>query len=147
MELGVTDKNVVGFAFDEFTDDVQAQLVRDLIILLGDWDFSVSDPNMVLNQPLLDQLGVVRADANAQPTLVLVYKVGPNWPEVKLSIPQVKRDLSPEDNGQVLDCNPHVGYYLNEQGREGANRTEQYLNRAYPKGKGLVNPMVTLIWG
>lgn len=141
----MTDENVVGFAFDEFTDDVQAQVVRDLLILLGDWDLSVSDPSCVLTDELLNQLGVTRSEAPA--TLMLVYKVGQKWPELNTSVPTVKRDLHPDYGGQGLDCNPHIGYYLKDQGRDGANRTEQYLNRAYPKGKGLVNPVVTLIWG
>lgn len=147
MELVVTDntKNVVGFAFDEFTDDVQAQLVRDLLILLGTWDVVISDPDMMLTDELLSQLGVVRSgDA---PTLQLVYKVGNSWPETISGIPTVKRDLRPDSIGPCLNGEDHVGYYLKPQGRESSNRTEQYLNRAYPKGKGVVNPLVTMTWG
>lgn len=141
----MTDKNVIGFVADQITDDVQAQMVRDLLILSGEWDIFVSDPGSILEDALLDQLGLSRDPS--PPTLMLVYKTGDIWPTVETDVPVVKRDLKPDDCAPTLDGREQVGYYLAEQGRDGANRTEQFLNRAYPKGKGLVNPLVTLTWG
>lgn len=137
--------NVVGFAFTEFNDNVRTQLVRDMLILLGTWQFKVSDPQAVLTDSLLSHLGLERT--TDKPTILLVYKTTQVWPKTPYSTPSVRRDLQPSDVEIGLDPTPAVGYYLKEQGRDGANRTEQYLNRMHPKGKGIVNPLVQLMWG
>jgi hypothetical protein len=137
--------SVVGFLFTEFNDNVRSQLVRDLMILKGTWDFAVSDPEAMLTDDFLSKLDLVRTQE--KPTLLLVYKTTKDWPKFPYSIPTVKRDLEPSSAEIMLDPNPHVGYYLKDQGRDGANRTEQYLNRMHPSGKGIINPMVQMIWG
>lgn len=137
--------DVVGFAFNEFNDNVRSQLVRDLLILRGEWEFDVSDPQGVLTDDFLEKLDLVRS--REKPTLVIVYKTGKDWPKVSYSIPKVERDLEPTSEEISIDPNPGVGYYLKEQGRDGANRTEQYLNRMYPRGKGVTNPLVLMQWG
>jgi hypothetical protein len=141
--LGVT--NVVGIVADKVNEDVKAQVVRDLIILSAQWDLVVNADPEFADDRMLEKLGIDRSDA--PPTIMVIYKAGDKWPETELDCPVVKRDLKPAASAGRLDGDPHVGYYLRPQGRDGANLTEMYLNRAYPKGKGVVNPMISLIWG
>ena len=144
MELVVIE-NTVSLISDGLNEDLSAQVIRDLLILSGQWDLRVNADQSLVSDSTLDQLGLERTDAD--PTIQIVYKIGDAWPQSNLSCPRVKRDLKPAKSADALDTSPHVGYYLRPQGRDSANLTEMYLNRAYPKGKGVVNPMVSLIWG
>jgi hypothetical protein len=59
----------------------------------------------------------------------------------------VRRDLEIKVTEGNLDPNPKVGYYLREQGRDGASLTELYLNRTAPRGNGLSDAYVVYLWG
>lgn len=138
--------NVVTFACDEYTDDVQAQLIRDLLILSGNWDVALWDPKNLVDQSLLDQLAIEKA-GGSKISLCILYKTGDDWPEAPSDVgTTVERDLKPDDTSPGLRKDS-VGFFLRPQGRGETNRTQHYLNRAYPKGKGIVNPLVQTMWG
>ena len=137
---------VVTFACDDYTAGVQAQLTRDLLVLKGSWDISIWDPKNLVPDALLQQLDVERT-GSSQVDLCILYKTRDSWPQAPSKCTLVERDLCPADKGPRLDTDPQVGYFLRPQGKGMTNRTEYYLNRAYPKGKGIVNPMLMLLWG
>jgi len=136
--------STVGLVYDKLTDDVLAQIVRDLLILQGGWDFDVNDVSKEISPGWIASLGL--GETLTSPDLYVVYKVGDTWPEVPNGSQCVKRDLKVTDAGIGLDPGPKVGYYLKPQGRTGSNLTERYLNRAYPKGRGVIDPLVMLLW-
>jgi hypothetical protein len=84
--------------------------------------------------------------SNQRPELFIVYRVEA-WPKIPLNVKCVKRDLKVSKADIGIDPNPKIGYFLGEQGRNGANMTERYLNRNAPRGKGLADPMIVLVWG
>ena len=138
--------HVVTFACDQYTENVEVQLTRDLMILLGEWDLALWDPKKVFSESILQQLGIRRA-GGSNIALCISYKTGDEWPETPTDVPVVERDLKPNDRGGMLDSREHVGFYLTPQGKGVTNRAEFYLNRAHPRGKGVANPLVTLLWG
>lgn len=136
----------VGIIYDDFNEDVQVQVVRDLLILAGQWDIQVNDQGKMLPNELLDQLQCKSTED--KPDLYVVYKTTEEWPKYpNEGVEVVKRDMKPDDASIGLDPNPRVGYFLKPQGRGYTNRTEMYLNRRHPQGKGVINPWVSLIWG
>lgn len=124
---------------------MMAQLTRDLMVLNAEFGVAVHDPKMVVPDSLLSRLGIERTED--LPVLQLVYKSGDEWPEYDLDKPAVQRDLKPDHVDMTIDGRGQVGYYLKPQGRDGPNRTELNLNRAYPKGAGANTSMITLLWG
>jgi len=135
----------VGIQYDEMTDAVELQVLRDLMILTGEWkDIWVNDPAGQMDEQMLAQIGVSKT--RDQPTIVINYKVGPEFKHVDTDRIVVERDLAPRDEAPRLDGDPGIGYYLKPQGRDGANLTELYLNRSHPRGNGVVDPIVTLLW-
>jgi len=136
---------VVGLIYDQMTDDVKAQIVRDLLILNGRWDVAARDVTGNFDMSVLAGIGVA-VETEKLPELYVVYKTGKEWPKSPTGIPAVNRDMCPDTTTDTLDFNEKVGYYLKPQGRDGANLTEMYLNRAYPKGNGVVDPLVVLLW-
>lgn len=137
--------NVVTFACTEYTDGVQAQLVRDLMLLQRTWDIALWDPKKLVPDSLLEKLNISRAGGEI--SLCICYKTGEEWPKAPSDVPVVERNLSPKDVSQDLLLDPRSGPMLKPQGKGVTNRTEYYLNRAYPKGQGIVNPYVTSLWG
>ena len=137
---------VITFACDDYTENVEVQLTRGLMVLLGKWKLALWDPKKLFKDEILEQLGVPRA-GGSDIKLCISYKTRDTWPETPTDVPVVERDLKPNTRGGMLDTNEHVGFYLTPQGKGVTNRTEFYLNRAHPRGQGVVNPMVTLLWG
>lgn len=137
---GGPKRNVVLLVYDKMTESVKAQILRDLLLLSGSFLVSYRDKQGLVDDSILNQIGVIKAEDTAPDDLIIVYKTGAKWPVYDKMITTVERDLCPNDNGQRLDDEPRIGYYLKPQGRNGANLTERYLNRAYPKGKGFVMP-------
>ncbi len=135
----------VGLIYDQMNLDVQTQIVRDLLVLAGDFKFDVFDQQQQFDTNLLKQLELKSTEI--PPSLYIVYKTGETWPKSPAGITTVQRDMCPPQEKMSLDPNPKIGYYLNPQGRDGANLTERYLNRSYPRGNGVVNPLITLLWG
>lgn len=135
----------IGIVYDEFTDQVQLQILRDLMLLARSWEFCIYDPDRKINPAVLDAAGLVLTEA--APKLFLVYKTGPTWPSVPEGVSTVRRDLMPHPADLKIDPNPHVGYFLKEQGRDSANLTERYLGRSAPRGIGFSNFMVQYHWG
>lgn len=135
----------VGILYDQMTDTVELQVLRDLMVLKGTWpDVWVNDPANQMDEQLLDQIGVSKT--KDQPVIVISYKVGPNFVNINPGRTVVERDLSPEDGTQHLDSEPRPGFYLRPQGRDGANLTDLYLNRSHPRGTGIVDPLVVYLW-
>lgn len=135
----------VGIIYDEMTEDVKAQITRDLIILNAEWDFDLVDPAGKLDISILDMLGL--KTTVELPSIYVVYKTGDEWPPSPLGVERVERDMCPSDGSPRLDPNAHVGYHLKPQGRDGASLTERYLHRSYPRGRGIVDPFVLMLWG
>lgn len=124
--------NSVGIVYTEMNDSVKAQLVRDFLILSGEFtDIAYFDQSGSVDKSIMEELGIPKT--NTLPVLYLVYKTGESWPYTDSSVPVVQRDLKPPNVGPNLDPEPRVGYYLKPQGRDGANLTERYLNRVYPR--------------
>lgn len=137
--------NSVGIVYDSMTPAVKTQVVRDFIMLASEFsDLACYDVSGKMDTSYLDQLGVPLT--TVPPVLYVVYKTGDGWPETPPGVPRVERDLKPSTISQQLSGEPSVGYFLPPQGRNGPNLTERYLNRSAPKGKGVVNPLVLLLW-
>ena len=136
--------NVIGILFDELGSQIQCQIVRDLMILKGKWE------DIELNSQDLTTISIAQSldipITSQPPIMYIVYRVK-DWPRVPAGVKRVNRDLKVTEADIGLDPNPKIGYYLPQQGRDGANLTERYLNRNAPRGKGLVDPMLMLIWG
>lgn len=127
-------------------NSVLAQVTRDLIVLAVEFGVDINDPQNLIEDSMLSSLKINRTTAPAD--LILVYKIGDEWPEVPTTDALVvKRDLKPSEAEIRIDGEPSVGFYLPEKGYWGPNRTLQMLNRAYPRGNGIANPLVTLLWG
>lgn len=135
----------IGLVYDKMTDQVELQVLRDLMLLQGQWKIAVSDPQGLMDVAMLAELGIEKTDQ--PPELIINYKVGPDFKPAPSQIEEVRRDLCPPDNGPHLDPNEHQGYYLKPQGRDGTNLTELYLNRSHPRGNGVTDPFVVLLWG
>jgi len=138
--------NIVGLYYEAYNPDVQIQILRDLIALSAEFgpDFSVNDRGGMVPKEMLEDLHL-RTD-NSPPDLAIRYKVGDTWPKVPTGIEIVDRNLTPDVSRIVLEQDAGDPNYLKPQGREGANLTERYLNRTYPRGKGIVDPIVMLLW-
>lgn len=136
---------VVGLVYDVMDSTIEIQALRDLILLSADMDIKVNDYGRKIEPELLQEAGLETTDA--QPVLNIVYKVGDEWPYYDPDIQIVKRDLQAKDCAPRLDPRPRPGYFLREQGRPGANLTELYLNRTAPRGNGLSDALVVLLWG
>lgn len=137
--------NSVGIIYDQMTDSVKTQIVRDFLMLSGEFsDLAYHDPAGSLDKTYMDELGIPATDD--PPVLYVVYKTEDAWPKTPPNVPRVERDLKPANAGTSLSGEPAPGYYLKPQGRSGANLTERYLNRSAPRGKGVVNPLVLLLW-
>lgn len=138
--------NSVGIVYDEMTDSVEAQITRDFLLLSGEFsDLAYFDQKGEVSKEIMDQLGIPKTEI--PPILYVVYKTGDEWPSTDHTIERVERDLKPDVQGPKLYGDPKVGYFLKPQGRPGANLTERYMNRSYPRGKGVVNPLMLLMWG
>lgn len=142
--------HTVKLFYDTLDSQVQAQIVRDLLVMGGEWEMGISmkdvpeaDKNALM--PFLEELGIPESFGN--PELYIVYKTGDDWPPHPTDCPVVERDLSPGESDISLDGEARIGYFLKPQGRDGANLTERYLNRSYPKGRGYVDPILLSIWG
>ena len=133
--------HTVKLFYDVLDSQVQAQVVRDLLVMGGEWEVGVSmkdvpdaDKNTLM--PFLEELGIAESFGN--PELYLVYRTGAEWPPHPTDCPVVERDLAPGESDISLDGEARIGYFLKPQGRDGANLTERYLNRSYPRGKGYI---------
>jgi hypothetical protein len=142
----ITD-NIVGLYYETISSNVQAQILRDLLVLSAefDGDFVVNDTQGMVPKELLEDLHL--STTSSPPSLAVRYKTGEEWPKVPMGIEVVDRDLQPKTAPANIDTSEHVGYYLKPQGRDGASLTERYLNRSYPRGRGIVDPFIVLMWG
>lgn len=137
--------NSVGILYDQMNGDVEVQVLRDLMLLQGQFpDIWVNDPGGKMDPEMLKRIDV--SLTTDPPALIINYKVGPEFLHTDPNMEVVERDLSPPNNAQSLDGDPRVGYYLQPQGRDGTNLTELYLNRAYPRGHGITDPLVVYLW-
>jgi hypothetical protein len=135
----------VTFVANEYTPEVEAQLVRDLMLLSGRWDVALIDEKHEFSDEILNLLELHRAAG--KPDFCLLYKTTDEWPEAPDGCPVFERDLCPTEEDKRIHLDPKVGFYLRPQGKGVTNRTEFYLNRARPRGQGVVNPLVTLLFG
>jgi hypothetical protein len=133
-------REVVGIVYDRMTESVKAQVLRDFLRLTGEFQVSYSDQKGLMETSIFDILNVTKASEGSPIALFIVYKTGEEWPESPLEVPRIERDLCPPDGSPSLSGEPRVGYFIKPQGRTGANLTLRYLNRAYPRGRGLLQP-------
>ena len=136
--------------YDCLDEQVIAQIVRDLLVMGGEWEVGVDlrnlpDADQNTLKPFLAELGI--APSFGKPELYLVYKTGDEYPQHPIDCPVVERDLNPTGSDLRLDTEARIGYYLKPQGRDGANLTERYLNRSYPKGRGYVPQELRFLMG
>jgi len=134
---------ILGIYYDKLTSSIAAQIVRDLLAVSREYEFSVLDTGGKFEKSLLQELGIPFAETG-KPELAVVYKEGEAWPAYPEDTTLVKRDLMISKKKQTLSTENKIGYFLKPQGRVGPNLTERYLNRAYPKGKGFIDP--ALYW-
>lgn len=146
QETETKSNNVVGLYYEAYNPDVQIQVLRDLMALSSQFgpDFSVNDTKGLVPKEMLEDLQL-KAD-NSPPDLAIRYKVGDSWPKVPTGIEVVDRNLTPDVNNIRLEQDAGDPNYLKPQGRDGANLTERYLSRSYPRGKGVSDPIVMLLW-
>lgn len=139
--------NVVRILYDAMTEEVRIGITRDFLLLAGSFkNLAYLDPDGQMDQALMEKLGIDVAPSDAVPVLNILYKTNV-WLRVDPSIRTVKRDLAPKNLNQKIYEQPNnPGYVLKPQGRPGANMTELYLNRPYPKGTGVKDPLVLLLW-
>lgn len=137
-------RHSIGFVYSALNSDVHAQIVRDLLVLSGEWDIEVYDPKNEFSE-LLGQLQIPKTEE--KPELYIIYRTEKEWPESPGDGIKVQRDLKPSGKDIMLNGEPRVGYFLKPQGWDGPNLTERYLNRPYPKGMGVVDPFMIAIWG
>jgi hypothetical protein len=137
--------NVVGLLYDKMTDNVEIQVLRDLMILMGDYPaLLVNDGPGKMDPSMLAELGISSTDED--PQLIINYKVGSRFLPVDNNVDVVERDLNPINDSPQLDGHGRPGFYLRPQGRDGANLTELYLNRSHPRGHGITDPLAILLW-
>ena len=136
----------VGLFYDAYSPDLQVQILRDLVLLDLEFDgaFTVYDDKGLVPKEVFDSLNI-RKDGSP-PELAVRYKVGEAWPKVPRGVEVVDRDLTPKQSESNIDPNVKPGYYLREQGRTGSSLTERYLSRSAPRGKGVVDNLVLLLW-
>ncbi len=135
----------VGLVYDVMDSTIELQILRDVLMLKTEFNIAVNDLGRKVSPGLLDEAEIAQTDA--PPVLNLVYKVIEEWPYYDPNIQVVKRDLQVKTCSPRLDHKPRPGYYLREQGRDGANLTELYLHRTAPRGNGLSDALVVLMWG
>lgn len=135
----------VGLVYDVMDSTIELQILRDLMTLKAEFPIAVNDMGRRISPGLLEEAEI--DETSDPPVLNLVYKVGPEWPYFDPDLQAVKRDLQVKECAPRLDPTPKPGYYLREQGRPGANLTELYLNRSAPRGNGLADALVVLLWG
>lgn len=133
-------RNVVAIVYARMTESVKAQVVRDFLLLSGEFAVSYSDKEGLMDKRLMDALNVTEAVPGSPIDLYIVYKVDDVWPTTPPDVVRVERDLCPDDASPKLSGESGVGYYIKPQGRTGANLTLRYLSRAYPRGRGFVQP-------
>lgn len=142
------DTYPVAVVYDKMTSQIELQILRDLMALSEKWPVMLHDEK---DQMSPEMLNLANIDVSSDPPmLVIVYKDGDEWPDIPepyAVLPVIKRDLKPEELRTALDPNPKAGYYLREQGRDGANLTEMYLNRQHPRGNGVSDALIVLLWG
>lgn len=135
----------VGLVYDDMSSSVELQILRDLTTIAQQWPIEVTDNGGRLDLGLLRHAGLTITREPA--VLNLVYKTGDEWPYVDPEVQAVYRDLQVKKTAPNIGKSSEVGYYLRPQGRDGANLTELYLNRTAPRGNGLSDAMVVLLWG
>jgi hypothetical protein len=138
--------NVIKLLTDDVnSNDFKAQVIRDLLLLMPEWDLVVSASSNV-PQDIIYGLGLALVEEKAGLSLVYRTKADGDYPEGGEG-KVVKRDLTLVPSQGGLSVGDHPGYYLKPQGRFGPSFTQQYLNRAYPKGRGVSNMLLKLTWG
>jgi len=142
----------IGIVYDKMSSQVEIQILKDLMLLSRQWDIKYVDEGQKLDPSLMAQAGLEASDD--MPTMWLVYKTGASYPPVPVEFelgeaqtPVVYRDLEVKISEPRIDGTPRSGHYLKEQGRDGADLTDLYLNRQYPRGKGLSDAMIVYLWG
>lgn len=136
---------VVGLVYDKLTSDLEANIMRDLLILNAKFPLEVNDYGHQIDPAYLDEAQIERS--GEPPVLNIVYRTEREWPYSDPGVPVIKRDLFQPVAKPNVDPNPKPGYALREQGRDGANLTELFLNRTAPRGNGLSDAFVVLLWG
>lgn len=142
-----------GALFDEYTPQVEAQLLRDCIMLMDVARKERYDEVVLVCQSdkpdqLLEAIGMRRVMIPTLTTEWLVYRTNADWPVAPEGTTlEVQRDLYvATKNVQMIapDEAHDNGYYLPEQGRPCPDTIS--LDRPAPNGYIPVDPALTLIW-
>lgn len=146
------DHKYLGVIFDEYTPQVEAQLLRDCLAAQ-----SVADRNEELviacesdkADRMLESIGIRRVPLMSKARELLLYKTEEFWPEYPEHIRTViLRDLYvPKKNPNVLlevDPDQANGYYLPPQGRLSPDTLS--LERPAPNGYIPLDPSMIMQW-
>ena len=139
----------VGLIYDAYTPAVEAQIARDLIAVRDAYPRDHFEVKASCSGPkrLLAALGVDLV-IEGKPSLFVVYKTSEFWPEYpdEETHTVICRDLYVSSVEPSLSQGVQPGYHVpNQQGRP--IREQNPLNRVAPKGKGVVDPAILLLWG
>lgn len=142
--------HVLGFYWDQYTPQVEAQLTKDLI---GLQEAVTKWPNSVMKVSagpeaarVIAALNLERADPR-EAKIWRTYKTGarrvaaPEWAETVIPF-----DLSiKKSDSNIIKKGPHSGYALKEFGR--SNGFDPFNRRPATTKWATSDPLVTMIWG
>lgn len=140
---------IVGLIYDDYTPSVESQIARDLIAIRDAYpreEFEVQATSMG-PQKLLQALGVAMV-TEGEPSLYVVYKTTEFWPDHPNEDENtvICRDLYVSSVEPSLSQGVHPGYYVpTEQGRP--IREQNPLHKVAPRGKGIIDPAILMLWG
>lgn len=146
-------KVYVGIIFDEYTPPVEAQILRDCMMLQHTASSSeevvlVTDSNKV--DRLLDSIGMRRVPTAKLAKLWILYKTQEYWPEApEWATTEVQRDMwvakkDPKILREVDEAESN-GYYLPPQGRLSPDTLS--LERPAPNGYVPTDPSIFMVYG
>lgn len=140
----------LGLVFDPAQVNlVEPQVMRDLLALRGTGRLLSVLPSSL--DWLVQGCGCQVEKGGSEAKLYIIYKTGDAWPEIETpeTAKVVKRDLVSPVLNQKLRADPGIpGYFqLKPLGRVGRNLTQYYLNKQAPRGKGVIDPAILMLWG
>lgn len=143
---------VMGLEWDNYTPQVQAQIVKDLIAIRDQPNcrnlvvyYEKDEPELA---GMLRALNIKRTPSKVLAGLWVLYQTGPN----ELEAPEHAKEVVVRDmqvhgvDPNILDTNEQAGFYLAPQGRNISPTLD--LNRPMPNWyPGGPTPDIVWLWG
>lgn len=142
-----------GIVFDEYTPQIENQILRDCLLLQKVADKQKYDELVIVcesarPEAVLRGLGIRRVPLNKLAGSWLVYKTGEYWPEVpgepKLIYERDMQQKKTKSNLFDLSDDANIGYYLPPQGRLSPDTIS--LLRPAPNGYIPADPALLMLW-